>query len=296
VDLLAIARKIRRYKLITLPIVALALLGVVYVVAVKKPVYEASSSYVLLNPPAPPTPEEVARNPELARINSNNPYTRFTDQAVVVEILASKMDSESARRELVKAGGDKRYEVAPSSQFGYSSPILQVTSMGWTPESAIRTAKLVGQEVTAELDRMQTAQGIDSRYRIDAREVDGPDHAELRASGQLRALVGVLVFGAVLLFMGVSAADALSALRRERVKRAAPSSLVPTGERWSAQDEPHEGLSDLEDEEWPALDEPSLRDNGTVALFPDLDPDATIPGNGRRGRHLRHRQQHGSSG
>jgi hypothetical protein len=46
VDLLSIARKIWCYKLVTLPVVVLALCGAVYVVAVKQPVYEASSSYV----------------------------------------------------------------------------------------------------------------------------------------------------------------------------------------------------------------------------------------------------------
>ncbi len=256
-DLLAIARKIWRYKLITLPIVALTLLGAVYVVAVKKPVYEASSSYVLLNPPAPPTAEEVARNPELGRIDSNNPYTRFTDQAVVVGIMASKVDSESARRELVKAGGDKRYEVAPSSQFGYSSPIVQVTSMGWSPESAIRTAKLVGQEIIAELDRMQAAQGVDPRYRINARRVDAPDHAELRASGQLRALVGVLGLGAVLLFMFVSVADALTNLRTQHTKRLGGSAP--------------DGLSALDGDDWVAggpLDGPTPSNGGGVAHLP----------------------------
>jgi hypothetical protein len=158
VDLLAIAQKIWHYKFVTLPVVALTLLGAVYVITVKKPVYDASSSYVLLNPPAPPTAEEVAANPALGRINSDNPYTRFADQAVVVRILASKMNSQSARRELVNAGADRRYEVAPIAEFGYSSPILQVTSRGRTPAAAIRTAKLVGREATAELDRMQTSQ------------------------------------------------------------------------------------------------------------------------------------------
>ena len=56
-NLLSIARKIWRYKLATLPVVLLTLFGAAYVVAVKEPVYEASSSYVLINPPTPPTPE-----------------------------------------------------------------------------------------------------------------------------------------------------------------------------------------------------------------------------------------------
>ena len=34
----------------------------------------------------------------------------------------ARSSSESARRELVKAGADRRYTVAPSSEFGYSEP------------------------------------------------------------------------------------------------------------------------------------------------------------------------------
>ena len=97
-DLLSIARKIWRYKLSTLPVLFLTLCGAIYVVAVKEPVYEASSSFILINPPAPPTAEEIARDPALGRINSDNPYTRFSDQSVVVEVLASSLTSPSALR------------------------------------------------------------------------------------------------------------------------------------------------------------------------------------------------------
>ena len=44
-DLLSIARKIWRYKLATLPVLLLILCGAIYVVALKEPVYEASSSF-----------------------------------------------------------------------------------------------------------------------------------------------------------------------------------------------------------------------------------------------------------
>ena len=97
-DLLAITRKFWRYKLLTVPVVVLTLWGAVYVMAVKQPVYEATSSYVLLNPPAPPTAEDIVRDPALARVKSDNPYTRFGDQSVILAVLASTMSGDSARR------------------------------------------------------------------------------------------------------------------------------------------------------------------------------------------------------
>jgi hypothetical protein len=220
-DLLMIVRKIWRYRLVTLPVIVLTLAGGAYAYVAKESVYEARASYVLINPPDPPTAEEIARRPELRRINVDNPYTRFTDQSVVVQVLASLATNESARQALAKAGADDRYRVEPGAEFGYTTPIVEVTGVGSSPEAAIRTAEVVGSAVTKELNRMQEARGIDPGYRIKSQLVDAPDDAELKASGQVRVLVGVLVLGAVLLFVVVSVGDALTTLRTERMKPAA---------------------------------------------------------------------------
>ena len=100
-DLLLIVRKIWRYRFVTLPVIALTLLGAFYVIAVKAPEYKVSSSYVLINPPPPPTADDIARNPALGRINPNNPYTRFSDQSVIVSLLSSSLSTDAARQELV---------------------------------------------------------------------------------------------------------------------------------------------------------------------------------------------------
>src|SRR5262245_56574907 len=120
-DLLSIAQKFWRYKLLTLPVLALMLVGVVYVVALKQPVYAATSSYILNNPPAPPTAQQLASDPSLGHVDANNPYTRFSDQAVVVQVLASAMTNDSVKRALLKAGADPRYQVEPAPGFGFST-------------------------------------------------------------------------------------------------------------------------------------------------------------------------------
>jgi len=225
VDLLLIARKIWLHKFATLPILALTVLGAVMVLVVKGPVYQASSTHILINPPTPPSAEDVARDPALGRINADNPYTRFPDQSVGGQVLASALTSESARRELVAAGADRRYSVAPTAEFGYSAPIIKVVGVGPSPEVAIATTKLVDRAVIRQLDRMQQAEGVDEHYRITTQQVDFPDSAELQASGQLRALVGVLALGTLLLFVVVSVADALAQLREGRTRRSAESPL-----------------------------------------------------------------------
>jgi hypothetical protein len=273
-DLLSIVRKIWRYKLVTIPVVLLTLCGAIYVVAVKQPVYEASSSFVLINPPAPPTAEDIALDPSLGRIDSDNPYTRFTDQSVVVEVLASGITSPSAKRTLEKAGADPRYTVAPVSEFGYSSPIIQITAQGWTPQAAIRGAKLVTAAVTRELDHMQQAEGVNPKYRIRTRQLDVPDSAELRASGQLRMLVAVLGLGAVLLFVVVSMADALTTLRMERIGRSASSRLPASEEPWPARADRRERVSALDTDEWSEFDEEPAESDEPINLFPDAEAEA----------------------
>jgi hypothetical protein len=290
-DLLSIVRKIWRYKLATIPVLLLTLCGAIYVVAVKEPVYEASSSFVLINPPAPPTAEDIARDPALGRIDSDNPYTRFNDQSVVVEVVASGITGPSARRALKKAGADPRYTVAPASEFGYSSPVIQITAQGWSPQAAIRSAKLVTDAAIRQLDNMQQAEGVNPKYRIKTQQLHPPDSAELRASGQLRMLVGVLGFGAVLLFVVVSVADALTILRTERMGRPAPSAAAKD-EPWPAHEGRPRGLFPLEPEDWSEFEENSLGAGDPVKLFPDPHPE-TADGS-RAGQMSDWRRQHGS--
>ena len=70
-SLLLIVRKLWKYKLFTLPVFALVIAGAFYVFAVKAPTYEAGSTYILVNPPPPPTDAQIAANPALGKLNRN---------------------------------------------------------------------------------------------------------------------------------------------------------------------------------------------------------------------------------
>jgi hypothetical protein len=214
-SLLLIAKKIWQYKFATLPVIGFVLIGAFYVVAVKEPVYEVSSTYILVNPPEPPTEDQIARNPKLA-IGSDNPYTRYSDQSVMVQVLTSRLSSDAAKRQLVSRGADPNYEAEPSAEFGFTAPLVQVTGTGPSPASATRTAEVVGNALTRELERMQQARGVAPKYSIDAQQVVTPRGAKLKASGQLRSLVAVFALGVILLFIVVSVLDAVGALRGER--------------------------------------------------------------------------------
>ena len=172
--------------------ILLTLAGAAYVITVKQPLYEASSSYILISPPAAPTAEQIACDPELGKVKADNPYTRFADQSVVINVLKRKMSAESVRNTLVRAGADPRYTLKSATEFGASVPIIQVKALASSPEAAMRSAQVVGHVVAGELDRMQTAHDVDPAYRITAMQVEAPDGARRKAPGQLRILVGVL--------------------------------------------------------------------------------------------------------
>ena len=150
-DLLQISRKIWRYRIVTLPVIALTLLGALYMVVGKAPVYKVSSSYVLINPPPPPTADEIARDPALGRINANNPYTQFSDESVIVSLLSNSLSNDSARQACRRRGADPRYTVAPDVALGFSSLVVEVTGVGSSPQAAVKTAELVGTALTREL-------------------------------------------------------------------------------------------------------------------------------------------------
>ena len=214
--LLQISRKIWRYRIVTLPVIALTLLGALYIVVGKAPVYKVSSSYVLINPPPPPTADEIARDPALGRVNANNPYTQFSDESVIVSLLSNSLSNDTARQALSNAGADPRYTVAPDVALGFSSSVVEVTGVGSSPQAAVKTAELVGTALARELQRLQASQNVDPSYMIKTQQVVAPEGPTLQLSSMARPLIAVLVFGAILLLVVVSAAEAVETLRAER--------------------------------------------------------------------------------
>jgi hypothetical protein len=192
-----------------LPLAVLVLAGWYYVLAVKTPTYEAAATYILVDPPAPPISVQMT--------GSDNPYLRFSNDAVLVEVLATRLTSEQGRRRLASQGADPNYTAQSNTELGFSAPILQVTGTGTTPAAAIRTAYLVGRAMTAELARMQGIRRVEKRYRIRAAAVVAAHDATLKGAGRIRGLLAVFALGAILMFVLISFLDAVGALRSQRV-------------------------------------------------------------------------------
>jgi capsular polysaccharide biosynthesis protein len=206
-DLLSIIGIVWRHKLAAIPVVLFTILGAFYVIAVKAPVYQASSSLLLLSPPGPPSAEQIAANHKLAKINSNNPYVSFDDLPVVADTIIDSVTSSAVEQTLADRGVNPEYQVVLSTDFG-SPPIIQITGIGSTAASAIRAASLITSTAVNELYQMQSAQGVNKIYMITATQVVTPTQAQTAASGKLRTLIAVLGIGALLLFVVISVAEA----------------------------------------------------------------------------------------
>jgi uncharacterized protein involved in exopolysaccharide biosynthesis len=222
VDLLAIVRTMWRFKIPSLVVVLATVAGCAAVFLLVPPVYEASASYLLLEPKPPPTEAEIEKDPGLKRKHFDNPYLRFSDSSVISNVVSRRVNENTAKEKLIKAGADDRYEVSPSNRFGFSSPIIDVTARGDSPEAALTTVRLVGGAVGRELKKVQAAEKVDNEYMFTAVPVESPETATERSSGKLRALLGVLGLGGVALMVLLSS---LQAWVRRRAPQ--PSAVEP---------------------------------------------------------------------
>jgi hypothetical protein len=219
-DLLSIIQATWRHKLAALPVILLTMLGVYYVVAVKPSVYQASASFLLLAPPGPPTPEQVAANPKLGKVSANNPYVNL-GLPVAADAVLNVVTSNATALQLDNEGVSPNYQATLSTDFG-SPPIIQVTGVGTTAAQAIRGADLVTLAAKNALAQLQKNQGVNNQYMITSTNLVEPTHATLSVSGKLRTLIAVLGLGAVLLFVVVSVTDVVEKRRKGREFTADP--------------------------------------------------------------------------
>jgi hypothetical protein len=205
-DPLSVLRMLWQHRLLALPVVALTIAGVVYVLFLGPRLYQSSATYVLVNPQVP-TAEQLDRSARLARLNSNNPYLRSPDPSLIVQVMAAKLSAGATARTLQDAGLGPDYTVAQSAG---NSQMLVVTGTGETAEKSIATTGWLTGELERELRTVQKVNGAADLYLFTALPVDVEATAVEKVSSRLRSVILVGVGGAVLLFSVVSLAAAWS--------------------------------------------------------------------------------------
>jgi uncharacterized protein involved in exopolysaccharide biosynthesis len=223
-DLFSIFQTVWRRRLAAIPVILLTLAGAFYVLKIKPPEYQASSSFLLVNPPAGPTAAQIALEPRLAKINPNNSYANFGNLDLVADVVIDLVTSPSAQQTLVKAGADPRYQVALANDFD-SPPIIDITGVAASAQEAVRSADLVTTAAMADLYQMQKSQGISNFYLIKSIQLVQPSTAQKTESGKLRTLIVVLALGIILLFVVVSMMDAIE---KRRMGRRLNTNVIPS--------------------------------------------------------------------
>jgi hypothetical protein len=229
-DVLAIVRSLRRHWRWTVPIVLITFVVAGYVYFATPPSYEATASYVLFPAPTAPTPDDIKANPSLGLVHADNPYARM-DQAVVVDILAKRVNDDTNRQRLEARGADSGYKVVTGGLYGISSPTADIKGTGDSAARAIATAQIVGKDFADNLHQIQAAQGTDDQYMVKAVEVDAPTSATQKSSSRLRSMLAVLGLGALVLFVMISIAEAFDSVKRERSERRSQFVLPATLDR-----------------------------------------------------------------
>jgi hypothetical protein len=229
-DMFSIFGSIWKFKKAVLPVIAITLVAVAYILVIKPPTYESKAAILLTAPPAAPTTAQIAADPGLARVNSNNPYVSLGNLVLVADVVIEVVQSPAAKNEIVAAGADPAYEIALDVSFE-SPPAIDVTGEGTNAESAIRSAQVVASQVIKDLRQMQQSQGVNSKYMIQAIEYVQPTAATSSSSSKLRSLIGIIAFGAILLLVAVSIAQTLEGRKTRRGKEhQRKASAAPTNQ------------------------------------------------------------------
>jgi capsular polysaccharide biosynthesis protein len=225
VNLSSLLKVLWKHKRVVIPMALLSLLACVAEVVVAGPTYRASAAVVLLNPPA--LPEVTPENPTVPQ-QYENPYARFGDLSVIVDILVHVLGSEPVGQQLKANGLDGTFEIAANRDF-YRGPIIDISAEASSGGQALKNAQVVIDELERQLVELQKSQGTDPSYYIKPNIIVPPNKATTVLSGTLRKLILLAGVGAVLTVASGLLADARQR-RRRRVRGSDNGELIQPAE------------------------------------------------------------------
>lgn len=211
-DVLTLLRLFGRHKIVVAIASLLTLVAVTGTYMAAPPLYRASGSVVLLNPPSLPeaAPDAPPRGPGF-----QNPIKDLDDMSVVVDILARVMSTSEVEDMLVAAGLTGTYTIGANIDF-YRGPIIDVAAEASSGPDAIDSAKRVMTEVGVQLAKLQTDQGTDPSYQIRTSTVVPPERATKVFSSALRRLIGAGALGVIAIIGAALTAEAVAVARKRR--------------------------------------------------------------------------------
>lgn len=220
----SVLKMLWHHKISMVAVLLVTLLAGSYVYFFAPRNYSASTVYVLVTPKVPSS-EQLAKDPALAALNSDNPYLRSADSSLITQVMATKLGSADTAEALATAGLSREYTVSLPSTSGVGQ-LIRIEASGESPEQAISGAETLGARLTAELRSAQKVNGADDQYLFTALQIDPPNKATEQFSSRLRSLIVVLIGGVILLFGAVSIARMVETTRVARRRSSARAGSV----------------------------------------------------------------------
>ena len=229
-DLLSFLGVLGRHKIVTTVMVLMTAGALAAFIVTTPRVYEANATLVLLNPPPPPTRSEIRQNPALAKIHAANPYARFGDLSIIVDLVAQSVNAPDTKDRFASEGFTGTYSAARS--YTASGPIVELSAQGPSEARAIAFARRLEAEFRAQLARPQTERRVDTNYQVRADIVVPPDRAGPVLTSLVRSVVSILALCAFATLAVAFLADAFRMARaRRRVRRDGDATVSRTGSR-----------------------------------------------------------------
>lgn len=219
-DLLSLFRLLARRKWVVIPLAVCGFALLAAVVVSAPPMYRSTGTVTFLPPPT------VDKDAPAATLQAaNNPYARYGDLSIVVDIIRRIMIGETNRAALVSNGLKGTYTVAANLDFN-RSPVVEVVAESPTAEAAQADALLVMGDVNQQLQKLQDKEGTDPTYQITMAVVDTPSRATRLLTGTIRRAISVIALVGAMILIGAVLADIPSRKRRaleaEEEQRSAP--------------------------------------------------------------------------
>ena len=223
-DPMKVLRMLWHYKVVFLPVLLVTLSAAVYVFQFGPRYYQSTVSYALVNPKLP-SEKELDSNPQLSALNSDNPFLRSSDPALITEVLVARLSSNDMSTTLKNGGLSTDYSVVRG--VNGNGFVVAISAISNSVESATATTKTLGRAFEDNLRSMQKVNGADDKFLFTSFVVNPGDKALEQFSSRLRSSIMVLLGGVVLMFGAVSLARSLENRRGRRRSDTEPDSAAP---------------------------------------------------------------------
>jgi hypothetical protein len=212
-DPIAVLKTYWRYKFWVLPVLLVTLFAGAYVYQLGPRTYESSMSVAIVNPPIP-SERELEKKPELDALNKDNPYLRSADPSLITDVIVKMLNSSTTAEDVEAAGLGPEYTVGQGvNSNGF---VIDIAGVSKTPESAVKTATLLGQFLERDLREAQKVYGADDSYLYTSLVIAPPDKPTEQFSSRLRSLIVVVLGGGILSFGAVSLGSSIARLKEGR--------------------------------------------------------------------------------